>query len=472
MRGSEAQTLAVGVVVVVVLGMTTSQADGSPAGGVHPQPSFSTPAATFQAKQGETIVLPCAINHKGPYIVVWKRERRVISAREAIVARDPRYSLQDGYNLRIDGVRPSDQSSYTCSLDTEPLTELTHRLEVLYRPVVSVQPAGGVLVVTRGEQAHFSCNASGNPPPKVAWRKQAGPLPSGETRHEGRVYTIGQVSRQMAGLYECVAENGLGVPGTATVSLQVQYPPEVEVEKSVVYSGEGFEAQLVCFVFADPPAEVGWAREGGSLDPSRHLSSERQLAGTRHVLTVRPVRPVDFGTYSCQAANALGSAGGRMVLTGTPERAHVTSSSMGTAPDSYQLAWEVHSYSPILEYRVAYRQSKFNVTAGQPAPAWRQVLVPPTGSEVVGGTVHRQAIPLTQLPPATLYDLHVEARNRHGWSAVSDMFHFSTLAKGEALESRRYSSGAWYQSLHPSITLIGLLVTLLISTYLSESTET
>ena len=33
-------------------------------------------------------------------------------------------------------------------------------------------------------------------------------------------------------------------------------PPEIEVEKSVVYSGEGFAAKLVCFVFADPPAEV------------------------------------------------------------------------------------------------------------------------------------------------------------------------------------------------------------------------
>ena len=47
------------------------------------------------------------------------------------MSRDTRYSLVDGYSLRIASVRPSDQSSYTCSLDTEPLTELTHRLVVL-----------------------------------------------------------------------------------------------------------------------------------------------------------------------------------------------------------------------------------------------------------------------------------------------------------------------------------------------------
>ena len=73
--------------------------------------------------------------------MVWKKGRRVISAREAIVARDPRFSLVEGYSLRIAAVQPSDQAAYTCSLDTEPLTELTHQLEVLcesWRRVVCV----------------------------------------------------------------------------------------------------------------------------------------------------------------------------------------------------------------------------------------------------------------------------------------------------------------------------------------------
>lgn len=63
--------------------------------------------------------------------MVWKKGPRVVSARDDIVARDRRFSLEDGYNLRITGVRPADQASYTCSLDTEPLTELTHQLVVL-----------------------------------------------------------------------------------------------------------------------------------------------------------------------------------------------------------------------------------------------------------------------------------------------------------------------------------------------------
>ena len=51
---------------------------------------------------------------------------------------------------------------------------------------------------------------------------QVGLLPSGEAQHSGSRYTISEVTRQMAGVYECVAQNGLGKPGVGTVSLQVQ----------------------------------------------------------------------------------------------------------------------------------------------------------------------------------------------------------------------------------------------------------
>ena len=65
---------------------------------------------------------------------------------------------------------------------------------------------------------------------------------------------------------------------------------------------------------------------------------------------------------------------------------------------------------------------------------WREVLVPHMAGDEVVSHWHSQSVPLQGLVPAATYDVHVQARNRHGWSAVSDMFHFSTLARGE---------GAW-----------------------------
>lgn len=37
-------------------------------------------------------------------------------------------------------------------------------------------------------------------------------------------------------------------------------PPDISVEKSWVHSGEGFEAQLVCIVYADPQPTVSNSR--------------------------------------------------------------------------------------------------------------------------------------------------------------------------------------------------------------------
>lgn len=42
--------------------------------------------------------------------------------------------------------------------------------------------------------------------------------------------------------------------------MYVSDPPEIEVERGWVHSGEGYEAQLVCIVHAEPPAEVSYSR--------------------------------------------------------------------------------------------------------------------------------------------------------------------------------------------------------------------
>ena len=63
---------------------------------------------------------------------------------------------------------------------------------------------------------------------------------------------------------------------------------------------------------------------------------------------------------------------------------------------------------------------------------WKEVIVPTTGSrEPVGEALYRQRIALRRLQPATAYDLKIQARNDHGWNAVSDEFRFATLTRGE-----------------------------------------
>ena len=62
---------------------------------------------------------------------------------------------------------------------------------------------------------------------------------------------------------------------------------------------------------------------------------------------------------------------------------------------------------------------------------WREVKVPSTGSRTGSGVLYRQQIPLSKLQPAAAYELYVQAKNKHGWNAVSDTLHFTTIARGE-----------------------------------------
>ncbi|KAL1458418.1 hypothetical protein WDU94_008573, partial [Cyamophila willieti] len=45
-------------------------------------------------------------------------------------------------------------------------------------------------------------------------------------------------------------------------------PPEIEVERSWVHSGEGYEAQLVCIVHGEPAPDMSWYQDTFLIEPS------------------------------------------------------------------------------------------------------------------------------------------------------------------------------------------------------------
>ncbi|KAI5742099.1 hypothetical protein M8J77_003162 [Diaphorina citri] len=81
-------------------------------------------------------------------------------------------------------------------------------------------------------------------------------LPSGEKSIESPTLSIELANRHHAGLYKCTASNGVGTPASSEINVKVLFPPEIELERAWVHSGEGYEAQLVCIVDAQPAAEA------------------------------------------------------------------------------------------------------------------------------------------------------------------------------------------------------------------------
>ena len=71
----------------------------------------------------------------------------------------------------------------------------------------------------------LSCNASGNPVPKISWTRDESPVSSGDQRisfEEGnRQLTITNVSRADSGEYRCVADNDTS--NATTLDVQCKY---------------------------------------------------------------------------------------------------------------------------------------------------------------------------------------------------------------------------------------------------------
>ncbi|KAK6622726.1 hypothetical protein RUM43_008569 [Polyplax serrata] len=172
-------------------------------------------------------------------------------------------------------------------------------------------------------------------------------------------------------------------------------PPEIEVERSWVHSGEGFEAQLVCIVHSEPPADVLWYRDTLRLDTTERRSME--VRGSRHTLIIRKVQASDFGNYSCVADNSLGKMRQYLQLSGKPNQVVFRSEPIGRYKDSYNITWAVNSYTPIEEFKLYFRKL---FDQNQPNPPQQHHAKRPTRRSS-GRTVWHsvQALPVVPIQP-------------------------------------------------------------------------
>ncbi|XP_049831756.1 limbic system-associated membrane protein isoform X1 [Schistocerca gregaria] len=408
-------------------------------------PSFITSGRNFRIVTSDTVVLPCEVTNPGNYVLVWKRGIAVLTAGATKVSPDERIRLVDGYNLEIRDVQTQDAGDYVCQIGTLEPREITHTVEILVPPRIHHVSSGGNMEVKKGASVTLECRASGNPVPTITWTRKNNLLPSGDQSVEGISITIENTNRHHAGVYQCTASNGVGEPVTQEIALHVLYPPEIEVERSWVHSGEGYEAQLVCIVHAEPQADVLWYRDTLRLDTTERRIME--VRGSRHTLILRKVQASDFGNYSCVADNVLGKTRQYLELSGKPNPVTFVSKPVSRFRDRYNISWAVNSYTPIEEYKLSFRKLPIPGPQGQQLlmqqqhqhqqqqhngrrPArrdndtyWVDVVLPTKPSE----QFHQEMwYFISNLEPGAEYEAKVRAKNRFGWNRDSESFKFTT----------------------------------------------
>jgi len=415
------------VVLVTACLLVLQVVEGNPAiGHLAPAPHLTSSSQTIRVALADSVRLPCDVQNLGNFMVVWNKlresETKLLAAGSTKVIRDGRFSVE-GTSIRITDVQPRDSGVYVCEINTDVPLNITVVLDVLEPAQVRRFPEEGLVLASKGESVKLECLGEGNPMPTIQWSKPGRLLSNGAETLEGPVLNFNAVGRQEVGVYQCTADNGVSAPAAATIELRVQYPPEIEIERSWIHTGLHQESLLTCFVHAEPPANVLWYRDDRVIVPS-----DTRILGTsnnKHTLILRNVQENDFGFYSCNADNKLGRSSQNIELSGRPSRSVFKSEPMGMSVDSYNLTWKIDSFAPIEEYKLMFRKLQINESEDLNR-TWNSVIIPKTQKDAQSKH-HREWFLLDHLDTGAMYEATVTAKNRYGTSEMSEAFQFFTL---------------------------------------------
>ncbi|KAM9310025.1 nephrin [Pholidichthys leucotaenia] len=323
----------------------------------------------------------------------------------------------DNYSLQIKNVSRKHAGVYTvrCEND-EGLNETSIQLDIQYGPSVGAEK--DLVVVNLGQTADLICVADANPIISGMfsweWLGEVEVEMGEETQEdESGLLTIRDVTRSHAGLYRCIASNGIGLPGSADVRLVVQFNPVLQKGpqwRKVASRGDGSTtAEITCQAEGIPHVYFSWERNGVPLDFANPRYEEQTVReGCFHTSKIRVANvsaALDYAIFSCTARNLLGEDKLDIQLVSTNHPDPPLSFRQVTAEhDSVTLEW-IPGFDGGLQqrFRIRYRRDQ--------SVSFQYVDVfPPSATTFT----------VTGLQPVTTYNFSVNALNAIGESGYAD----------------------------------------------------
>ncbi|XP_054659213.1 cell adhesion molecule-related/down-regulated by oncogenes isoform X1 [Grus americana] len=282
-----------------------------------------------------SLMLECVVSGLPPASVRWVKD-----GRDAL--RKGRWKLLHSH-LVTDRLEASDSGNYSCVVGNEfgVVKYINYSLTVL--EPASISKGLQDETVAAGATVHFWCDVHGNPAPTLTWLHNAAPLRL-SPRHlpMGNRLQIRGVAQEDSGLYQCLANNGVGF-AQSTARLRVQpgkgsRPVIVSPPASIAVVGGG-DITLSCNATGLPVPMIRWYDSRGLLTshPSQGLHSKpqkppRAMLGSAAAeptyfsasqagwssLHIRNVTPERAGEYTCEAINEHGSVTSKAFLTVVP----------------------------------------------------------------------------------------------------------------------------------------------------------
>ncbi|XP_031707637.1 neural cell adhesion molecule 2 isoform X4 [Anarrhichthys ocellatus] len=164
-----------------------------------------------------------------------------------------------------------------------------------------------------GETAEVVCDVISSPVPVVVWYYQDEEIT--EEQHSrftvlpNNNLQIHQVTKADEDVYRCEASvEARGEINFVDIAVVVNVPPVLSMFQQSFNATADYQESVTfnCMTSGSPDPVVTWHRKGQELEQSEQYIIIR-LDGGRSMLTVRNIRQVDGGSYTCKATNKAGS---------------------------------------------------------------------------------------------------------------------------------------------------------------------
>ncbi|CEF66463.1 Immunoglobulin subtype 2 domain and Immunoglobulin subtype domain and Immunoglobulin-like domain and Immunoglobulin I-set domain and Immunoglobulin V-set domain and Immunoglobulin-like fold domain-containing protein [Strongyloides ratti] len=288
--------------------------------------------------QGSDITISCLIEDIGKHMVAFIKDEippRLIAFDDRIFRQREKYEIVPRVNnkewiLKIKNAQADDSGGYICQINTDPIITKTSYVTLKIPPTVSRSSTPAAVEVREGHNVTLICEAHGNPPPTIIWRRADkqlirfnGATGYGSSVFNGSLLELIRVSRKHMSEYICLASNGVPPDESWTVKLHVTFPPIVLPQLPVVEAIIGSFVRLVCNVEAWPKGDFKWEFNGQELYENDRIIMEQTVEERYrniYILEIRELNYGDFGIYICSVVNDYGKGSGEIQLIEAPTR--------------------------------------------------------------------------------------------------------------------------------------------------------
>ncbi|KAM4706563.1 sialoadhesin [Discoglossus pictus] len=260
--------------------------------------------------QGRSLgIIQCSVDSDPPSQLSIYRKEALIASNSDILP-NKRYNVLHSFNylkVEIKDVLIEDEGLYTCLANNTFGNVSSSLVFTAETTKITIEPSSGV---QEGDLISMTCilsSASDKETYLYTWYKNS------FLYSEGPEHSLifHKVSSDDSGSYHCKAANNESSKTSASISLNVEYPPRRTELKSFLDTEEGRLAFIDCTVDSYPPAELSLYRKNELVASSANHSISNphyRVSFSRNSikLEITNVMMADEGEYICKSKNTIG----------------------------------------------------------------------------------------------------------------------------------------------------------------------